>query len=163
MLRFLVMVYSIIRAKLNPIRFPDKNHPVWKEVLGYDMNQFSEWVNSFSYKSDLLFGLIDRTPSFEEFIDPDLKHSRDCDAFARMWLIWGMMKGYSAYEYIVGNNGIPMRAHMITILKKDDKYWLCDYKPYGPFSSEKNCKVKLCNIWPDYDFGNLIFQKKKFL
>ncbi len=170
MIKKLVQVYSVIRHVFNRIKFPKKSSPAystWKEVMGYDIIKFSEWVNSFPYKSDLLGGLIDRTPSFEHFIDRTATHTRDCDAFARMWTMWGMLNGYFAYEVIVGINGLPMKPHVVTILHRKhngkEEYLLCDYYAYGIFNSVDSCKAKLCERWNDYNRGNLLWVENIFM
>lgn len=160
MIRTLVKIYATIRGWLNPVRFPEEENPVWKKVRELSMSDFSKWVNSFEYKSDPLMGLLDHTQTFEHFADPDSKDSRDCDDFARMWFLWGVYNGYYATEYIVGDDSIPPKFHVVTVLQQySGLYTLCDYQYYGPFQTLDECKECLCRNWSHYKMDSLIFQE----
>lgn len=129
MKRFFLNLYSKIRRRLNKVKLPvSKEWEVYKNMSIYE---FSKKINSFPYKADLGAGLFDYTASFEHFIDPKVKIGRDCDDFARMWTLWGAYNGYVAHEIILTNPKHFFKdSHVITILEKDGKYILCNYKNY---------------------------------
>ena len=89
MIKFLFKILVKIRNKKNPLRLPvDKE--AWNEVRIKKLSDYSEWINTFEYLSDPLFGLMDKTETFEHFIDPDIKSGRDCDDWAMMYDLWGI-------------------------------------------------------------------------
>lgn len=156
MMYWLIRMYTWVRNKLNPIRLPAVNHPVWSEVRDYDMDEFSRWVNKFPYKSDKLNGLWDRTYGFDHFIDETVEYGRDCDEWARMWLIWSIWNNYEAHEVIVANRSIRnMKPHMVTIITTGPAYYLCDYKAYGPFEYPYDLLNSMAKRWSAYSEDSL--------
>lgn len=130
----LLKLYAKIRAKLNPVRIPVSAE--WSTYKKMTMLGFSEKINSFPYKSDPLGGLFDYTATFEHFIDPNVKEGRDCDDFARMWTMWGICNGYRATEVIVTSKKHFFKdSHVVTVLCKNGKYILCNYKVYASRNS----------------------------
>lgn len=150
MVKFIMKIYAWIRRKLNPLVLPVAE--CWFTTYSkMEMHQYSTFINSFPYKSDKLGGLIDRTETFEHFIDRTVETDRDCDDWARMWSFWGIYNGYTAYEYIVLNKWHPFKtAHMVTILEKDGKFTLCNYRPYEEADSIEDALEILKRIYPDY-------------
>lgn len=129
MKKWLLNLYAKLRAKLNPVRMPVSVE--WGTYKKMTMLGFSEKINSFPYKSDPLGGLFDYTATFEHFIDPNVKEGRDCDDFARMWVLWGKANGYQSTEVIVTTKKHFFKdSHVVTILYKGGKYTLCNYRPY---------------------------------
>lgn len=122
------------------------------EIYHLDMYKFSEEVNKMPYKADPLGGLIDNVADPETFFD-EKDESRDCDDWARQWSIWGINNGYKAYEYVVWNPTNIVKTfstmHVITILEKEDKFYLMNYVPYGPFSSVEKC-MEYMRYFPSY-------------
>lgn len=128
MKQFLLNLYAKIRDKKNPIILPKS--PLWDKWKVLPMYAFSRMINSFPYKSDPFGGLNDYTGTFEHFIDPTIKSGRDCDDYARMWTLWGIYNGYTAYEIIVTSKRFFKDAHYVTMLYKDSEFTLCNYRPY---------------------------------
>ena len=129
--RKLLYTYSQIRKKLNPLHLPT-NADLYKNVHMWD---FDNWVNSFDHKSDPLQGLIDYTADPDKF-NEEVYYGRDCDDFARQWSLWALYNKYDAVECIVLNPTNPFHtAHIITIVKTQDSYWLMNYHPYGRFKT----------------------------
>ena len=130
----LLKLYAKIRKCMNPVKMPISTE--WEIYKNLSMSAFSKRINSFPYKSDPVGGLFDHTASFEHFIDPTVKSGRDCDDFARMWLLWGMCNGYRAVEVLVTSKKHLFKdSHVVTVLYKDEKYILCNYRTYPATSS----------------------------
>ena len=135
MKKWLLNLYAKLRVKLNPIRL-EKDNPEWDKYMSSSISEFSSKINKFPYKSDKLGGLIDRTESFSHFIDPNVKSDRDCDDFARMWTMWGICNGYRATEVIVTSKKHFFKdSHVVTILYKNGRHILCNYKVYASKNS----------------------------
>lgn len=104
------------------------------------MEAFSLKVNSYGYLWDAGKGIFDASfPSTNpSYFFASLRQGRDCDDFARIWRLWGEHNGYVGYEYIVTDVAHPFsKAHVVTLLEKDGRWWLMNYLPYGPTESRE--------------------------
>ena len=131
MIKLLFKLIVRIRNKLNPLRLPvDKEK--WDEVRAKKLSEFSDFVNQFEYLSDPLFGLLDRTETFEHFIDPNITSGRDCDDWSALYDLWGIFNKRTSYIVIVTTESHPFRdSHVVTVLYNptSKKYTLCNYTP----------------------------------
>lgn len=135
MVKLIMKIYAWIRRKLNPLVLP-KAECWFTTYSKMKIQQYSAFVNSFEYKSDKLGGLLDKTETFEHFIDKTVETDRDCDDWARMWSFWGIYNGFIAHEFILLNPKHPFKtAHVVTVLEKNDKFTLCNYKYYKAVGS----------------------------
>jgi hypothetical protein len=155
-LKPLIQCYSVIRKNLNPVKFPDFENKTWEKVRNLSPFQFCSWVNSFSYFPDRFHGFLDKTESFEHFIDLKSRSGRDCDDFARTWVLYGKANGYNTKEAIVSRTFFPFKFHVVAILEKGGKYTLCDYKNYGPFTSIDECIENINERWQSYEKGKTV-------
>ena len=123
------------------------------------MDGFSRLINSFEYKADPYGGLWDFIDTPDNFFNKDKKEGRDCDDWSRMWSLWGVYNKYRAYEYVVCNpttlKSTFSTMHCITVLYKDNKYWLMNYKPYGPYCTLDEALDALRG-WKDYATNKLV-------
>lgn len=142
--------YAKIRNKLNPYKEP-KDKKLWNSLANLSIGDFSDKINSMKYKSDKLFGAVDRTSSVDTFFNKK-KNGRDCDDYARMWFTYGVLKGYNAYEVIVANKKkIFSTSHVITILEKNNHYILCNYRPfYGGIDTFDEALDRMRKAWSIY-------------
>jgi hypothetical protein len=138
------------RNKRNPYKEPRSEQ--WKSLYRLDMQSFSKEINSMPYRSDKLGGLLDKTDDVDTFFN-DKQSDRDCDDYARAWLTWGVHNGFCAQEVIITTNEHLFKdAHVICLLTKDTKTWLCNYEPYGSFNSTDEAIMYMKN-WNTYKDG----------
>ena len=154
MIKFLFKILVKIRNKKNPLRLPvDKE--TWNEVRVKKLSDYSEWINTFEYLSDPLFGLMDKTETFEHFIDPDIKSGRDCDDWAMMYDLWGIFNKRYSYTVIVTTEKHPFKnAHVVTVLYNPTtkKYTLCNYTPTKIANSLEEA-IDGVRLWNTYKEG----------
>jgi hypothetical protein len=121
------------RNALNP--FKDSTIDKWRIAYALSMQEFSALLNLVVYKKDPLFGLIDYTSNMDKFFD-NKRFARDCDEYARAWVLWGVHNGFNAQEMVVTTmTSVFSDAHVVTILNTDNNYYLCNYTPFGPFQT----------------------------
>jgi len=78
---------------------------------------------------------LDNTANIDTFFK-EKDYGRDCDDYARAWLTWGVANGFDCQEVIVTTKKhLAESAHVICILSKENKYWLCNYEYYGSFDT----------------------------
>lgn len=125
----LIRFYADMRKSLNPLKeLP--THKLWLSHRDDDIEDFSDFINRFPYKSDPLGGLIDYTAPPDAFYDSGRKVARDCDEFARQWAYWGLWNGFDVSEVIVTDMSAPMlKSHVVTVLKYENVYRMCNYSP----------------------------------
>lgn len=125
--------YVKVRNQMNP--YIEPTNPAWCKYLRMNMEEFSIAVNQVPYRWDKLHGLVDKTDDINRFWD-NKDSDRDCDDFARAWTTWGVNNGYHAQEVIISTEKhVAKKAHVITILNKNDEYVLCNYTAYVGFNS----------------------------
>ena len=138
MIKFLFTIGVKIRGFLNFYRKPKDT-----SVFNCTVEEFSNKLSTKNYRYDPLKGAIDYTASPDSFFKTK-KWGRDCDDWARMWLTYGKLNGYKGYEIVVANKTCVFKhAHVVTVLVKDDKYILCNYKPYYGFTSVEEAVTSL--------------------
>lgn len=112
-----------------------------RKYFDLSMKDFSDLINKFEYRKDPLNGAIDYISHPDKFFYENKKVGRDCDDWGRLWALWGLYNGYRAFEYVVCDPSTVKQTfatlHCVTLLQKDNKYYLMNYTPYGPFSSEE--------------------------
>lgn len=147
--------YIKLRNELNPFQKP--NFTIWDKYINMDMATFSETINKLPYRWDRLHGLVDKTDDIDTFFDKK-EHNRDCDDFARAWQTWGVYNDFHTQEIIVTTKEhIATKAHVIAIIDKEDKFYLCNYKVYGAFKSFDKA-LDYMHRFPSYKDG-FIFEK----
>jgi hypothetical protein len=115
--------------------FINTKNDEWLPRYRLSMQEFSTLLNLVIYKKDPLFGLIDYTSNMDKFFD-NKKFGRDCDEYARAWMLWGVHNGFNAQEMVVTTiDSAFSDAHVVTILNKDNNYYLCNYTTSGPFQT----------------------------
>ena len=132
---------------------------VWALHKHLPMYVFSHKINEYTYTPDLLGGMVDHAFSYDnpnKFFD-GLHYGNDCDAWARIWAIWGKCNGYTAQEVIVTTKERVARdAHVITILEKDGAFWCMNYKPYGSYPLFREAVEAVCK-WKKYSKDTLLW------
>ena len=132
--KFLIKLYVVLFIRTRKVKWPDKS----KNEFNRSMDSFSNRINEFPYKSDPLGGLIDYVDHPDNFFKEDKTEGRDCDDWARMWSLWGALHDYKATEWIVCNPKRMFKTmHVITILEESRKFYLMNFRPYGPYSTEE--------------------------
>jgi hypothetical protein len=146
--------YINIRNKLNP--FQEPNLDIWQPYINLSMSEFDTTINNLPYRWDRLHGLLDKTGNIDTFFDPK-EYGRDCDDFARAWLTWAVFNNFYSREIIVTTKAhLFTKAHVITIINRGSKFYLCNYKHYGPFTSFDKA-LGYMERFPSYKNG-FIFQ-----
>ena len=137
------------------LRLPEKS----KKYFNLSMIDFSNLINKYEYKSDPLKGALDYIDTPDEFFNENKKSGRDCDDWSRMWSLWGLYHNYRAYEYVICDSSTLKRIfetlHCITVLEKNNKYYLMNYRYYGPYNSLEKALGALCK-WKDYSNNPLV-------
>lgn len=153
--KFILGIYISIRLRSSPLIFKifykKKKYPsVWKDVKDLNMIEFDKKMNSYDYKKEKLKGLLDASfdPETPNYFFSKLPDNRDCDDFARIWRIYANYHQMPAWEVIISDIRHPFKkAHVITIAKGKDLYWLFNYHIYGPFKTFENAVEAM------YDFS----------
>lgn len=162
MIKFIMKIYAGIRRSKNPLVLPVADS-WYTDYSKFTMAKFSKFLNSFKYKADKIGGLIDRNETFEHFIDDTVTSDRDCDDWARMWSLWGIYNGYRAHEFILLNKRHPFKtAHVITVLEKNGKFYLCNYRNYPVTYSLEEAVNIMKEIDLDYSKNMLYVENDTF-
>lgn len=119
---FSPIIYLILRLTVYRGKLDSK----WEYAKNLNIDEFSYLINSYSYKSDPFFGLLDFSPLEPDFFFLKKRSSRDCDDFAQMWYWWAEHNKYEAYIVALADN-IIKNGHTICIFKKYDSYIIADY------------------------------------
>lgn len=158
-IKFLMKVYLKMRKGWDPLTVPSKI----RDEFNIKMNDFSKRINSMPYKSDPLKGLLDNTADPNTFFD-NKEHNRDCDDFQRMWSWWGVFNGYKAKEYVICDPTTVRTAfqtmHVIGTLEKDGKFYLTNYRPSGPFDSEKKALEQMAKYHTYKDDRVIVYYRE---
>lgn len=132
-MKTLLKIYSKLRRLFDWPNF--KQLP--EELRKLDIDSYSKYINQFEYKYDLFGGLFDHTASIKHFLK-SVKHNRDCDDWARMWSAWGYWNEFKSHEYILTQRKhFFTKSHFITLLEKEGKWYLCNYRYKGFYNSEE--------------------------
>ena len=141
---FLLKCFAKIRGLLNPLKLPKDWEGFKRDIGGMEIYDFEKYVMLKEYRPDLLGGLLDRTASWEHFIDETVKYGRDCDDFAAAWRLWFLSNGYNVITLIVTTLDQPFkRAHVVCIAEKDDIFQLVNYTRELPRLSLKEALADL--------------------
>jgi len=141
----------------------EKIHPtqstLWDTYKHLPMPEFSKVIDGYKYTPDPFYGAVDYAfDNPNKFFD-GLSYGQDCDNWSRIWWFYGIANGYTAHEIIVTTvNHVMKDAHVVCVLEKDDKYWMCDYKPYGAYDSVEQAVEGLPDHWTKYTDENLIWE-----
>lgn len=146
---------------LNSIYHKDTPFDYWGLVKDLPMQKFSDKINAYVYKMDKLGGLLDHAMFFETpnqfFVERD--SNRDCDNFARIWAIWAIYHGYEYQEVIVTTKQRIIRdSHVVTAIHINNYWYLCDYTPYGLYSTKDEAIEDIVNHWEKYTEDNLLYE-----
>ena len=135
----ILRVIARIRSHLNPPKLPKDVEKFKREMASLSIDEFQKFLLSHEYKSDAIGGLIDKTETWEHFIDKTIKHGRDCDDFAAAWRLWLLYNGYEVATVIITSPKHPFTSsHVIAVAEKDGKYTLCNYTNHQGFKSLTN-------------------------
>lgn len=138
----------------------DKN---FKEYFKLDIEEFSDKINSYEYKPDLVRGLLDSSfpEDKPEYFFSEVTYGRDCDDWSRVWKIYLELNDWKEVtEVCVLSKDNPFKtAHFITVAKKDEFYYCFNYV----YTGKKHCTfekaVKEVTGWNIYDEDNLVYIK----
>lgn len=126
----------------------------WKEIREYGKYDFQEELLNYDYRWDYNSGILDFSLQEPNFFFEEREWFRDCDDFARMWYWWAEYRDYDVWEVVVWN-GLKS-AHMITVYKDEEGYWLCNYRVTGIYESLEGAIESL----DKYD-GYLVYRSSK--
>lgn len=136
----------------------------WEESKKLSIQDFDKYINTFEYLPDKWGGFLDMSFPVNEpgYFFTDLDWGRDCDDFARIWALYLKEHGWSEItEVIVTTLKHPIGdAHVITVAKKDNKYYLFNYEQYGVFNTFDEA-VWYMTAWERYPVDKLIWVKYK--
>lgn len=141
MKNFLIKLYVFLFIKRRKIKWP-KQKTIEKE-FNKNMDDFSNRINKLPYKYNPFWGfeIINDTISPEDFFNENIEDGRDCDDLARIWSIWGIIHGFKVMKWVVYDiKNFFKSVYIFTILNKDNRYYLMDFKCHGPFRSEEEIK-----------------------
>jgi len=146
-----------IFEKINPTK-----STVWDTVKHLPLKEFSEFINKYEYKPDLLGGLIDHSFGYNnpnQFFS-DMAYSRDCGSWARIWSIWCRCNGHKPQEVIVTTKDHVARdSHVVCVAEYQGKFWLLDYEPYGRFPTFEKAVESITGHWKKYTKENLMWTR----
>lgn len=135
-LTLLLRLVAMVRGLLNPPRLPADVEAFKREMASMSIDEFSRFILAYEYKPDALGGLIDRTETWEHFIDSTIKSGRDCDDFAAAWRLWLLFNGYEVATVIVTTpKHLFKKSHVIAIAEKGGRYTLCNYSHNAGYKS----------------------------
>ena len=96
-------------------------------------------------------------PGSAFLVDNYLVHN--CDSFARIWAIWAIYHGYEYQEVIVTTKQRIIRdSHVVTAIHINNYWYLCDYTPYGLYSTKDEAIKDIVNHWEKYTEDNLLYE-----
>lgn len=108
----------------------------WDDVKDLSPNEYSGILNTFEYKYDKIQGLLDNTQPVDEpqYFFKDLTTDRDCDNWARQWVIYYRYHKIPCQEWIVTNRKHPFtKSHLVAVANEGDGWRLLNYyrSPYS--------------------------------
>lgn len=105
----------------------------WDKVKDKNIEEFSEIINSYPYRSDPFSGKFDFSIQEPDFFFLKKDSARDCDDFARIWYFYAKHNsnkwyGFEIWVYEKGNK-VPT-SHMTAVLQNVEtgKFHLADYR-----------------------------------
>ena len=132
---------------------------LWNTYKHLPLKEFSKKINAYKYKPDLVNGVVDFAYENPNVFFSELGVSRDCDDYARVYYHYGLVNNYTPQEVIITTKEhIIKDSHVVCVLEKDSKYWLCDYEVYGTFNSIEEAIMAVPNHWEKYTKENLLYE-----
>ena len=105
----------------------------WDDVKDLSPEEYSKVLNEFEYKYDKFCGLLDNTQPVTEpqYFFKNLTTDRDCDNWARQWVIYYKYHNIPCQEWIVTNKSHPFtKSHLIAVANEGDGWRLLNYERY---------------------------------
>lgn len=138
----LLKLFAVIRKLIEPLTwkwFQPKDWQnledvkKWDDVKDLSPEEFSKVLNEFEYKYDKISGLLDNTQPVTEpqYFFKNLTSDRDCDNWARQWVIYYKYHNIPCQEWIVTNKKHPFtNSHLIAVANEGDGWRLLNYYRY---------------------------------
>lgn len=158
----LLKIFATLRRILEPLTWslfqpkrwrnlPDLEK--WDELKDLSPSEFSEALNKYEYKYDKIQGLLDNVQPVNEpqYFFKDLTTDRDCDNWARQWVIYYRYHKCPCQEWIVTNRKhLFTKSHLIAVVNEGDGWRLLNYDRYP--NTHKNIEEAISDInsWPSY-------------
>lgn len=153
----LKLLYTLIDYQRTSIRRDgDKNAYTVSATYNNTSNNGVHYMNK--KKIETSKKVYDITVLGGEFlVDNYLVHN--CDNFARIWSIWAIYHGYEYQEVIVTTKQRIIRdSHVVTAIHINNYWYLCDYTPYGLYSTKDEAIEDIVNHWEKYTEDNLLYE-----
>lgn len=125
----------------------------WDDVKDLSPEEFSKVLNKYEYKYDKIKGLLDNVQPITEpqFFFKNLTSDRDCDNWARQWVIYYKYHSLPCQEWIVTNKKHPFtKSHLVAVVNEGDGWRLLNYDRYCSTHNTAEEAVADINNWPSY-------------
>ena len=102
----------------------------WEDIKDLSPEEYSRVLNKYEYKYDKIQGLLDNTQPVDEpqYFFKDLTTDRDCDNWARQWVIYYRYHKKPIQEWIVTNKKHPFtKSHLVAVVNEGDGWRLLNY------------------------------------
>ena len=102
----------------------------WDDIKDLSPEEYSKVLNKYEYKYDKIQGLLDNTQPVDEpqYFFKDLTTDRDCDNWARQWVIYYRYHKKPIQEWIVTNKKHPFtKSHLVAVVNEGDGWRLLNY------------------------------------
>lgn len=138
-----------------------KKENLWDEIKTFSIENLSAILKNRRYYCDPCRGLLDYTlfnPNyfFCEDNNSNLLYGRDCDDFAHIWYLWATEHNINATKIYIVNGFNIQKSHVFTVLKRNDKYTLCDFTLKDDYENIND----IINHYKDnYNYNNIIWCK----
>ena len=102
----------------------------WEDIKDLSPEEYSKVLNKYEYKYDKIQGLLDNTQPVDEpqYFFKDLTTDRDCDNWARQWVIYYRYHKKPIQEWIVTNKKHPFtKSHLVAVVNEGDGWRLLNY------------------------------------
>ena len=102
----------------------------WEDIKDLSPEEYSKALNKYEYKYDKIQGLLDNTQPVDEpqYFFKDLTTDRDCDNWARQWVIYYRYHKKPIQEWIVTNKKHPFtKSHLVAVVNEGDGWRLLNY------------------------------------
>lgn len=146
-----------------------ESNGIWERVREYTIKDFSDYINTYPYKSDPKRGAIDFSHPEDkpDYFFADLSAGRDCDNWSRIWLCylkyhssdWENVKEIVVLDTSTFKNCF-MTSHFITVARnKFNGKWYCfNYEYSGrKFDTMEEAILDVCR-WKTYTEENLYWE-----
>lgn len=102
----------------------------WDDIKDLSPEEYSKVLNKYEYKYDKIQGLLDNTQPVDEpqYFFKDLTTDRDCDNWARQWVIYYRYHKKPIQEWIVTNKKHPFtKSHLVAVVNEGGGWRLLNY------------------------------------